>query len=141
MDLPDSLKFVTVHCGTNNVGKDGPVDIVNALFFIATHIQKRKPGVKIFVSGLLPRDQFPSKTHSIIDLINKELDLCCRIKNIQNIHFLSPGFTWTNQNGSLNASLYYTDILHLSWKGIGKLSKLIIEIIKEPEYDNSNTLT
>ena len=31
MDLPDSLKYVIVHCGTNNVGKDGPVDIVNAL--------------------------------------------------------------------------------------------------------------
>ena len=82
MDLPDSLKFVIVHCGTNNVGKDRPVDIVNALFLIATHIQKRKPGVKLFVSGLLSRDQFPSKTHNIIDLINKELDLCCRNKNI-----------------------------------------------------------
>ena len=138
MDSPGSLKFVIVHCGTNNVGKDGPVDIVNALFLFATHIQKRKPGVKIFLSGLLPRDQFPSKTRSIIDLINKELDRRCRNKNIQNIHFLSPGFTWTNQNGSLNASLYYTDFL-LSWKGIEKLSKLIIETIKEPKYNHNNT--
>ena len=80
IDLPDSLKFVIVHCGTNNVGKDGSIDIVNALFLIATHIQKRKPGVKIFVSGLLPREQFPSKTHNIIDLINKEPDLLCRTK-------------------------------------------------------------
>ena len=40
MDLPDSLKFVIVHCGTHNVGRDGPVDIANALFLIATHIQK-----------------------------------------------------------------------------------------------------
>ena len=32
MDLPDSLKFVIVHCGMNNVGKDEPVDVVNALF-------------------------------------------------------------------------------------------------------------
>ena len=71
MDLPDSLTYVIVHCGTNNVGKDRPVDIVNALLLIATHIQKRKPGVKIFVSGLLSRDQFPSKTHNIVDLINK----------------------------------------------------------------------
>ena len=55
MDSPDSLKYVTVHCGTNNVGKDGLVDIVNALLLTATHIQKRKPGVKIFVSGLLPK--------------------------------------------------------------------------------------
>ena len=93
MDLPGSLKFVEVHCGTNNFMSNGPVDIVNALFLIATHIQKRKPGVKIFVSGLLPRDQFPSKPRNIIDSINKELDLCCRNKNIQNIHFLSPGFT------------------------------------------------
>ena len=138
MDLPDSLKFVIVHCGTNNVGKDGPVDIVNALFLIATHIQKRKPGIKRFVSGLLPRDRFPSKTRNIIDLINKELDLHCRNKNIQNIHFLSPGFMWTNQNGSLNASLYYTDFIHLSWKGIEKLSKLIIETIKEPQYYCNN---
>ena len=58
MDLPDSLKYVIAHCGMNNVGKDGPVDIVNVLLLITTHIQKRKPGVKIFVSGLLPRDQF-----------------------------------------------------------------------------------
>ena len=87
MDLPDSLKFVIVHCGTNNVGKDGPVDIVNALFLLATHIQRRKPGVKIFVSGLLPRDQFPSNTCNIIDSINKDLDLRCKNKSIQNIHF------------------------------------------------------
>ena len=120
MDLPDSLKYVIVHCGTNNVGKDEPVDIV-----------------KIFVSGLLPRDQFPSKTRNIIDLINKELDLCCRNKNIQNIHFLSPGFTWTNLNGSLNASLYYTDFLHLSWEEIEKLSKLI-GTIKETKYNHNN---
>ena len=59
MDLPDSLKYVIVHCGTNNVSKDGPVDIVNTSLLIATHIQERKPGVKIFVPGLLPRDQFP----------------------------------------------------------------------------------
>ena len=131
MELPDSLEFVMVHCVTNNVGKDGPVDIVNALFLVATHIQKRKPGVKIFLSGLLPRDQSPSKPRNIIDLISKELDLCCRNKNIQNIHFLLPGFTWTNQNGSLNGSLYYTDFLHLSWKGIEKLSKLITETINE----------
>ena len=31
-DFAFALKFVIVHCGTNNVGKDGPVDIVNALF-------------------------------------------------------------------------------------------------------------
>ena len=58
IDLLDSLKFVIVHCGRKNIGKDRPVDIVNALFLIATHIQK-KPGVKMFVSGPLPRDQFP----------------------------------------------------------------------------------
>ena len=73
MDLPDSLKFVIIHYGTNNVGKDGPVDIVNALFLIATHVQKRNPGVKIFVSGLVPRDQFPSKTRNIRDLIKSSI--------------------------------------------------------------------
>ena len=36
-------------------------------------------------------------------------------------------------------SLYYTDFLHLSWKGIEKLSKLIIETIKEPKYNHNNT--
>ena len=36
----DSLKFVIVHCGINNVGKDGPIEIVNGLFLIVTHIQK-----------------------------------------------------------------------------------------------------
>ena len=45
MDLPDSLKFVIVHCGTNNVFKDGPVDR-NALFLIATHAQKKKAWYK-----------------------------------------------------------------------------------------------
>ena len=99
---------------------------------------KRKPIVKILLSGLLPRDQFPSKPHNIIDLINKELDLRCRNKNIQKIHFLSQRFTWTNQNGSLNASLYYTDFLHLSWKGTEKFSELIIETIKEPNYKHND---
>ena len=90
--------------------------------------------------GLLPRNQFPSKTCNIIDFkINKEFNLRCRNKIIQNIHFLSPGFTWTNQNGSLNANLYYTDFLQLLWKGIEKFSKLIMETIKEPNHKHNNT--
>ena len=91
------------------------------------------------MSGLLPRGQFLSKTYNNIDLINKELDLRYRNKNIHNFHFLSPGFMWKNQNGSLNTSLYCTDFLHLSWKGIEKLSKLIVETIKEPDYNYNKT--
>ena len=33
----------------------------------------------------------------------------------------------------------YTDFLHLSWKGIEKFSKLIIETIKEPNDKHNNT--
>ena len=61
MNLPDSLKNVIVHCGTNNVGKDGPVDIVNALLLIATHIQKRKPGVKYLYQVFHQKTNFHQK--------------------------------------------------------------------------------
>ena len=43
----------------------------------------------------LIRSSTPSRTSNIIDLINKELDLCCRNKNIENIYFLSP-FTFNS---------------------------------------------
>ena len=41
MDLQDSLKFVIVHCGMNNVGKDGPVDSKCIIFNCKTHTKMK----------------------------------------------------------------------------------------------------
>ena len=45
------------------------------------------------------------------------------------MNFIKPN-NWTRRNGSLKASLFHFDNLHLIKEGIMKLSELIINVIK-----------
>ena len=49
--LPNSLKYVVIHCGTNNIDRDQPRDIANGL-----KLQEKCSGLKVIVTDLLPRD-------------------------------------------------------------------------------------
>ena len=52
--LPNSLKYVVIHCGTNNIDRDQPRDIANGVIAIGLTLQEKCSGLKVIVTGLLP---------------------------------------------------------------------------------------
>ena len=56
MRLPNSLKYVVIHCGTNNINRNQPRDIANGVVSIGLKLQEKCRGLKVIVTGLLPRD-------------------------------------------------------------------------------------
>ena len=54
--LPQSLKYVVINCGTNNLDTYNPDKISDGLICIALLFQKRMKHLQIIVNGLIPRD-------------------------------------------------------------------------------------
>ena len=57
LSVPPSVKYVVVHRGTNNLDHDEPKIIVDGIIKIGKVFQEKlAAGVKIILTGLLPRD-------------------------------------------------------------------------------------
>ena len=124
--FPPRLKNVVILCGTNNINKDPPYDIVQGLIAIGSSFKNRCNNPNIFICGLLPRDEYVSVNRVIIDEINDLLSFKC---SVNNFHFIDQSKGWTLDNGTLDFSLFYSDGLHLIEKGNLKLGKSILKAI------------
>ena len=110
MRLSHDIKFVVVHCGTNNIDFNRPDDIANALVLIADKIRLYNPEIKVILSGILPRDGIASLRREKIIKTNDLLNEYCL--NHKNIYYLDR-VDWTHDDGSLKSKLYYSDQFHL----------------------------
>ena len=106
--LPNSLKYVVIHCGTNNIDRDQPRDIANGVIAIGLTLQEKCSGLKVIVTGLLPRDPEWSHRRKKIKLINYYLKKLCR-DNFNEFYFMKQDDDWTDKDGNLDEKLYYTD--------------------------------
>ena len=104
------LKNVVILCGTNNINKDPPYDIVQGLIAIGSSFKNRCNNPNIFICGLLPRDEYVSINRVIIDEINDLLSFKC---SVNNFHFIDQSKGWTLDNSTLDFSLFYSDGLNL----------------------------
>ena len=43
LPLPSHLKYIIIHCGTNNINKDSPSEIANSILCIALLFKKKEP--------------------------------------------------------------------------------------------------
>ena len=120
------MKNVVILCGTNNINKDPPCDIVQGLIAIGPSFKNRCNNPHIFICGLLPRYEYVSVKRVIIDEINNHLSFKC---SVNNFHFIDQSKGWTLDNGTLDFSLFYSDGLHLIEKGNLKLGKSILKEI------------
>ena len=124
-NLPRDLKVAVVHCGTNSIDRNTPVEIKDGIVSIVEALCKVRPNIKIIITGLLPRDIFLSKRREDIVLVNNLLERWCRENKKTNTHFVKPSDNWINPNGYLNDALYHTGYLHLSEKGNKKFAEII----------------
>ena len=110
-----SVKTIIIHVGTNNIPRDQPLNIANALLDLVMLIREKSPA-HIILTGILPRGE--ARCRKKILEVNYHLgtiltDLC---------DFLKPDEDWLFPNGTLNLSFYYKDMLHLSEEGYWKFT-------------------
>ena len=117
------LKNVIILCGPNNVCTDSPYDIAQCLTDIGVCFWNRSSKIKLFISGILPKDERYSLNRMLIKEINTILKCKCAFHSF---NFIEQEQGWTDNNDILNPSLFYHDKLHLIQKGNIKLSESII---------------
>ena len=68
-DIPllPSLKNVVILCGTNNINKDPPCDIVQGLIPIGSVFKNQSSNSNIFICGILSRNESVSINRLIIN--------------------------------------------------------------------------
>lgn len=127
-------EIVVIHCGTNNINQDMAEDIVRGLLAIVDFISTKTPDTRIIITGILPRDRFPSFRRTKITEVNSILEEIIDLSDHQkfdNVYFLRPDSDWVLDDGTIDESLYHTDYLHLIEAGDEKFAKAIVSLIKK----------
>ena len=93
--MPDVsyLTNVIILCGTNDICIDFPYDIAQCLIDIGVCFQNWSPKIKIFISGILPRDKCYSVNRILIKEINAILKYKCAFHRF---NFIEQEQGWTD---------------------------------------------
>ena len=98
--LTPNIKYAIIHCGTNNLDHDKPIDIGDGILKVGRFLQNSLPQIKIIVSGLLPRDSCIASTRrNKIVQINKYLEIKCS-NYLTNFYYLNHGDGWVDKNNN-----------------------------------------
>ena len=101
--------FLVLHCGTNNIDNDKPIDIAEGILSIANYVHERKPDIFIIIVGLLPRDQFLTSRRQKLNAVNDLLDSFFKKINKEELYFIKPALTGRTQMEPLT-KVYITKI-------------------------------
>ena len=82
LSFPASIKYVIIHCGTNNIKFNNPTDIANGILCVYYLIQSKLPNAQIIVTGLFPRSQKFSYFRQIVNDVNVELGNACSLYQV-----------------------------------------------------------
>ena len=52
--IPPSVKFIVVHCGTNNLDYNNPIDIAKGILNIGKSLLEKAPKSNTVLTGILP---------------------------------------------------------------------------------------
>lgn len=129
-EVPKKIKYAVIHCGTNNIDKNRPQDIANGIISIGLTFQDTRPGTRVIIHGLLPRD-LDAKSHrrQKIRELNSMLKLMCEREDMPLFLYAEPDSGFLQENGQLNEGMYYHDCLHLVEPGDDKLANTIYQAI------------
>ena len=75
--LQQSVKYVVINCGTNNLDTDNPDEISDGLICIALFFQERMKHLQVVVNGLIPRDAINTKQRKKLLEVNQLLQYKC----------------------------------------------------------------
>ena len=117
------LKNVIILCRTNSIHISSLYGIPQCLIDIGVGFRNCSPKVKIFISGIFPRDECHLVNRILIKEINTILECKCAFHRF---NFIEQEQEWTDNNDALDPSLFYHYKLHLIQKGNIRLSESII---------------
>ena len=101
LSAPPSVKYVVVHCGTNNLDDDEPKIIADDIIKSAKLFQEKLAAdVKIILTSLLPWDLNKSNRRNKILNVNSYLKKFC--KDETNIYYLEQDRNWVQNTQSLD---------------------------------------
>jgi lysophospholipase L1-like esterase len=130
-------KVAVLMIGTNNTGAHSPKDIAAGVEAIVDELSKQKPGMKVLLLGVFPRQakgepadpdkRSPSELHRKPAEINK---LIAKLDDGKHVHFMDINKVFLEEDGSLTAEIM-PDFLHLSQKGYDRWAEAIAPKVKE----------
>ena len=127
LDASKEVRYVALICGTNNIDKNVPADIVKDIKYAIQLVKRKSCNCKVIVSGILPRS--PDIRRNKIRLVNIQIKYGVREMNNNNVTYIDPDHKWATSGGALNTNLYYKDNLHLIEKRNKKLAKAITTVL------------
>ena len=126
LSFPASIKYVIIHCGTNNIKFNDPTDIANGILCVYYLIQSKLPNAQIIVTGLFRRSHRFSYFRQIVNEVNTELGNACFLYQIL---FFKPNDDWLQAIGKLSLQLFWDDDSHLSKTGYQKFATSLFNFI------------
>ena len=121
LDVNKEVQYVVLICGTNNIDKNAPAEIVKGMKYAIQLVKFYN--CKIIVLGILTWDYSPDIRRNKIRLVNSQIKYAVGKMNKNDVTYINPDHTWTG--GTLDTNLYYKDNLHLVKKENEKLAKAI----------------
>jgi len=125
MYWPSTVSSVFILCGTNNINVDTPEDIARGILLCGNSVRNYSTESVINILPLLPRGRGNSLERYKIVAVNKILEMEWKSNKLFFLDISKK--EWMYDNNELNLSLYHTDCLHFSEKGIIKLSKIVLD--------------
>ena len=123
LSIPSSLKNAIVLRRSNNLFTDSTLDIGDCIVNISSCLLEKSSNIKVFICGLIPRDESWSINRVLIKDFNRILKYLCLKHDYSSLIYQSNG--WTLPNGDLDHSLFFRDFLHLIEEGNVKLTTWI----------------
>ena len=125
-----TLTHAVIHCGTNNIDHDLPVNIANGIMAIELSLQEKCPDLKVIITGLIPRDLNWSKRRRNIKETNTYLEQYCKEK-YKDFYYMKQDADWVLDDQRFNEKYYYSGRLHSIKTGNEKFWKEIIKFLSE----------
>ena len=121
-----SVKFIVVHCETNNLDYNDSIDIAKGILNIGKSLVEKSAKSNVILTGILPRDKYKSKRNKLCE-VNSYLSSSCKTE--KRMLYMDQGNGWILNSHMLNKSLHYKDHLHLIENGNAKLASKISNTI------------
>ena len=126
-NLPPTVEFLVIHCGTNNLKDCQPSHIADGVLAIGVMAKKKNNNIKVIVTGLLHCDLNDHPMRTNVAEVNKILRRKCSKFNFV---YAGQDADWITEDTSLNMDYYYKDHIHLNHRGNVKFANSIIRKIK-----------
>ena len=100
MELPPTVEYLFIHCGTNNLCTSSCKDIADGILATGVMAKAKSTNLKVIIGGLLHYDQDGLRLRSNVAEVNKTLK--GKIGKLDNFYFMEEDFNWLKTRIHLN---------------------------------------